>query len=204
MTQRNPHIEDVSYVHAAHYYDGKDAAAAIRYLVRRPGNKMDPRNGWHSIPRSHRLGNAEAFKAAADSRTKKIWEDAKRRGKTILKNRAPWCASYLHILISPQNREELSVEELKALARYWTVDGNGEELPHFGAVHTDGRSGKHLHLVVARDKIDKRELRELKSRTDALAIRLERERSPERERVRERERAPEREQRREQTIEYER
>jgi hypothetical protein len=196
VTRKNPHIEDVNYVHAAHYYDGRDAAAAVRYLVRRPGNKMDPRGGWHSIPRSHRLGNAEAFKAAADERTALIWEDARKRGKTLIKNRALWCASYLHILLSPQNREELSTEELKTLARYWTVDGNGEELLHFGAVHTDGRRGKHLHLLVARDKIDRRELRELKSRTDALAIRLERGRTPERERVPERHR--------EQTIEYER
>lgn len=182
MARQNPHIENASYVHPKDYYDGRDAAAVIRYLVRRPDDKRNPAGGsWRSIPRSHRIGNANAFKTAAKERTRTIWDDAKRRGKTLERNKAYWCTSYLHLLISPSNRDDLSLADLKALARLWTTDADGEPVPHFGAVHTDGRRGAHLHLVLARDKLEASELRELKAKTDGMALRLGRERSMERE-----------------------
>lgn len=191
MSRRNPHVEALSYCHPVDYYRGRDAGAAIRYLVRRPASKSNPAaGGWHSLPHEMRVGNAELFKAAAEVRTKALWGDARRRGKRLWKNKAFWCTSYVHLLISPQNREELSVEDFRYLARPWIVDGNGEELPHFGAIHVDGRRGPHLHLLIVRDKISARELRDLKARTGTLAIRLERGRVPER--VPERERTPER------------
>lgn len=168
----------MSYVHPKDYYDGRDAAAVVRYLVRRPNDKRDPAGGsWRSVPREHQVGDAKAFKAAAEERTRAVWDDAKRRGKTLAKNRAYWCTSYVHVLLSPAKREDLAPANLKILARPWTTDGNGETIPHFGAVHTDGRRGKHLHLVLVRDKLDKRELRDLKSRTEGMAVRLGRERT---------------------------
>lgn len=192
MPQRNPHVESLSYCHPRDYYRGRDAGAAIRYLVRRPASKANPAaGGWHSVPQGLRLGDAKRFKEAADLRTKGLWEDARRRGKRIQKNKAPWCVSYLHLLLSPKNREELSVEDFRELARPWLVDGNGEELPHFGAIHVDGLRGPHLHLLVVRDKLEPGELGRLKASTGALALRLERERLPERERAQERERARE-------------
>lgn len=192
MALKNPHIQDVSYVHPKDYYGGRDAAAVIRYLVRRPDDKRDPAGGaWRSVPRGHRVGDAKAFKVAAEERTRAIWDDAKRRGKTLAKNKAYWCTSYLHVLISPATRDALSPASLKALARPWITDGNGDTLPHFGAIHTDGRRGKHLHLVVVRDKLDARELRDLKAKTDGMAMRLGPERTMDREMSREREQATE-------------
>ncbi len=186
MALKNPHIQDVSYVHPKDYYDGRDAAAVIRYLVRRPDDKRNPAGGaWRSVPREHRVGDAKAFKAAAEKRTRAIWNDAKSRGKTLAKNKAYWCTSYLHIVISPANRGGLSPASLKALARPWTADGNGETIPHFGVIHTDGRRGKHLHLVLVRDKLDACELRDLKAKTDGMAMRLGPERTLEQEMSRE-------------------
>ncbi len=192
MVRNNPHIQDVSYVHPQDYYDGRDAAAVIRYLIRRPEDKRDPSGGsWRSVPRGHRVGDAKAFKAAAEERTRAIWTDARRRGKTLEKNKAYWCTSYVHVLISPANRDALTPAGLKALARPWTTDGNGESIPHFGVIHTDGRRGKHLHLVLVRDKLDACELRDLKAKTDGMAMRLGPDRTMEREMSREREQTTE-------------
>jgi hypothetical protein len=183
-----PHIEGLSYCHPRDYYRGRDAGSAIRYLVRRPASKADPAaGGWRSVSEELRLGDAKRFKEAADLRTRELWEDARRRGKRLSKNKAPWCVSYLHLVLSPRNREELSVDDFKEIAKPWVVDGNGEEVPHFGAIHTDGRHGPHAHVLVVRDKLKPRELGRLKARTRTLATLVERDRVPRRERTRERE-----------------
>lgn len=176
MDGSQPHIMNVSYVHPADYYDGRDAGAVIRYLVRRPADKRNPSaGGWWSIPRELRVGDARAFTEAANERTRHACGFAKARGKGLSKNRAVWCTSYLHVLISPANRGELDPEQLTALAEVWTVDHHGETLPHFGAVHED-RNGKHLHVVIARDRIGREELKGLKTRTGGLAMELGRDR----------------------------
>lgn len=192
----------LTYCHPCDYYGGRNAGAAVRYLVRRPASKADPAaGGWYSIPPRMRLGDARRFAEAADTRTKELWDYARRRGKKLRKIKAPWCASYVHVLVSPKNREGLSVEDFRDLARPWALDGNGDVVPHFGAIHADGRRGPHLHLLVVRDRPSKGELAALKARTGALALRLERERAPER--IPERERTPERTPERENGMERE-
>ena len=195
MVREVPHVVELSYCHPCDYYGGRNAGSAVRYLVRRPASKSDPAaGGWRSIPPRMRLGDARRFAEAADTRTKELWNRARRRGKRLGKIKASWCTSYVHILVSPKNRGGLTVEDFRHLAGPWTLDGNGDVLPHFGAVHTDGRRGPHLHLLVVRDRPSKGELAALKARTGALALRLERERAPEwvPERTQERERTPER------------
>lgn len=167
---KNPDVEDASYTHAADYYDGRDAGAMIRYLWRRPESKQDPAaGGWHSIPKSHRLGNARSFAQAADERTAAVWRYHRRKGTDIGHNRASWAASYVHIVISPAARHELRTDQLAELAQPWITDEYGRELAHVGAIHTDGRTGPHLHLAIARDRFGRDELAGLQSATRGLS-----------------------------------
>ena len=83
----------------------------------------------------------------------------------------------MNVVLSPANRERLSDDDFARLARPWIEGPDGEELPHVGAVHREGAGKAHLHLGIVRDKFSAEELRDLKDRTDGLAMGLERERT---------------------------
>lgn len=194
MAQENPHIQEVSYQHP-HSYD-YSAARLVRYLSRRPLDRGNPgpESQWATVPEERTFGDAEAFKAAANARTKEIREDAQRRGKDLSKNKARWCVSYLHVVLSPANRAELSDEDFGELLRPWVSDGGGGEVPYFAAIHREEPGREHLHVALARGKFEADELRSLKDRTDALAMSFEREieQTPERDNEQSMERTMER------------
>ena len=177
---KNPDIENASYVMAKDYYEGRDAGHLIRYLWRRPANKQAPRTGgrgsWYTIPANHRLGNAESFTAAANARTSAVFVHHRKKGTQIGQNYAPWATSYVHVVISPRSRDDLTAEQIAALSEPWITDQNGEIMPHVGAVHTDGRRGQHVHIAVARNNFESGELEALKVATRGMARELEAER----------------------------
>jgi hypothetical protein len=181
----NPNVWDASYQHPASY--DRSAVRLVVYLFRRRDDKQNASSGssWSTVPKERRLGDARAFIRAANARTRKLRKDAESRGKDLAKNKARWCASFVHLVMSPSNRAELSDEDFRRLAEPWVKDAEGRELPHVGAVHREG--GGHLHLAVVRDKFSRDELEALKERTDELAMSLERklERKLERELARE-------------------
>jgi hypothetical protein len=166
----NPNVWDASYQHPAHY--DRSAVRLVVYLFRRPDDKQSAGSGssWATIPKERRLGDARAFIRAANARTKSIREDAERRGKDLSKNKARWCTSFVHLVMSPANRAKLSDEDFRRLAEPWVRDAEGRALPHVGAVHSEG--GGHLHLAIVRDKFSRDELEALKERTDGLAMSL--------------------------------
>jgi hypothetical protein len=168
----NPNVWDASYQHPAGY--DRSAFRLVVYLFRRPDDKQSASSGssWGTVPKERRLGDARAFIRAANARTKEIREDARQRGKELRKNKARWCTSFVHLVMSPANRAELSAEDFRRLAEPWVRDAEGRELPHVGAVHREG--GGHLHLAIVRDKFSRDELEALKERTDGLAMGLER------------------------------
>jgi len=172
VSLENPNVWDASYQHPASY--DRSAVRLVVYLFRRPDDKQNASSGssWSTVPKERRLGDARAFIRAANARTKELREDAKRRGKDLRKNKARWCASFVHLVMSPANRAELSDEDFRRLAEPWIRDGKGQTLPHVGTVHREG--GGHLHLAVVRDKFLREELEALKERTDGLAMSLER------------------------------
>jgi hypothetical protein len=179
----NPNVWDASYQHPAGY--DRSAVRLVVYLFRRPGDEQSAGSGssWSTVPKERRLGDARAFIKAANARTRELREDAKRRGKDLSRNKARWCASFVHLVMSPANRAELSDEDFRRLAEPWVRDAEGRELPHVGAVHREG--GGHLHLAVVRDKFSRDELEALKERTDGLAMGLEQKLEQERELARE-------------------
>ena len=183
MGLENPNVWDASYQHPAHY--DRSAVRLVVYLFRRPDDKQSASSGssWGTVPKERRLGDARAFIRAADARTKEIQEDAKLRGKDLRKNKARWCTSFVHLVMSPSNRAELSDEDFRRLAEPWVQGSGGRTLPHVGAVHCEG--GGHLHLAIVRDKFSRQELEVLKQRTDGLAMGLERKLERERELARE-------------------
>jgi hypothetical protein len=178
----NPNVWDASYQHPAHY--NRSAVRLVVYLFRRLDDKQGSGSdsSWSTVPEVRRLGDARAFIRAADARTRELREDAKLRGKDLRKNKARWCTSFVHLVMSPSNRAELSDEDFRRLAEPW-VRGSGRTLPHVGAVHREG--GGHLHLAIVRDKFSREELEALKGRTDGLAMGLERKLEQERELARE-------------------
>ena len=187
MGRRNPHIEDVSYQHPAGY--DRSAVRYVVYLFRRPDNKSNATkdSSWTTVSGERRLGDAKAFIRAANGRTREIREDASQRGKNLGKNKASWCTSFVNVVLSPANREQLSDEDFKQLAEPWIRDVDGRELPHAGAVHREGEGKAHLHLAIVRDKFSREELKDLKRETDGLAMGFEREQEREHEREHEHE-----------------
>ena len=183
MRLENPNVWDASYQHPAHY--DRSAVRLVVYLFRRPDDKHSAGSGssWSTVPGVRRLGDARAFIRAADARTKEIREEAQRRGKNLSKNKARWCTSFVHLVMSPSNRAKLSDEDFRRLAELWVRSPGGRTLPHVGAVHREG--GGHLHLAIVRDKFSREELEVLKQRTDGLAMGLEQKLEQERELVRE-------------------
>jgi hypothetical protein len=166
----NPNVWDASYQHPARY--DRSAVRLVVYLFRRPDDKQSgaPGSSWSTVPKERRLGDARAFIRAANTRTKELREDAASRGKDLSKNKARWCTSFVHLVMSPARRAKLSDEDFRRLAELWVRDAEGRTLPHVGAVHREG--GGHLHLAIVRDKFSVGELKALKDRTDGLAMSL--------------------------------
>lgn len=177
MALRNPHIEDASYQHPA-YYD-RSAVRLVVYLFRRTSDRKNAtrESGWETVPRERRYGDARAFIRAANARTRELWEDAESRGKQLRKNKARWCTSFVNVVLSPANREDLSDEDFGALLGPWVRDAEGNELPHVAALHREKGGRAHLHVGIVRDKFSREELKLLKQETDALAMEMELERS---------------------------
>jgi hypothetical protein len=168
--RQNPNVWAVSYQHPASFV--RSAVRLVVYMWRRPEDKRNAgaSSRWGTLPRERRLGDARAFIRAANGRTREIREDAETRGKDLSKNKAPWCCSFVHLVLSPSNRAELPDEALCRLADPWIRDACSRVMPHVGAVHREG--GGHLHLAIVRDKFSKDELRVLKERADGLAMAL--------------------------------
>ena len=170
MGQENPNVWDASYQHPVSY--DRSAVRLVVYMWRRPDDKRNARasSRWRTVPKGRRLGDARSFICAANERTREIREDAEARGKNLSKNKARWCCSFVHLVLSPANRAELSDEDLRRLADPWVRNVEGRALPHVGAAHREG--GGHLHLGIVRDKFSKDELQGLKGRADGLAMAL--------------------------------
>ena len=90
------------------------------------------------------------------------------------------------MVISPEHGEQITDEDFRRIAREWIYDEVGGEHPHLGAVHRDsgsrgrGEGHDHLHLLIARDKFSKEELRERKELSEELVRDLEKFRGLER------------------------
>jgi hypothetical protein len=150
----NPNVWDASYQHPARY--DRSAVRLVVYLFRRPDEKKDAgsdSSSWSTVPKERRLGDARALIRAANARTRELQEDAANRGKDLAKNKARWCASFVHLVMSPSSRAKLSDEAFRRLAEPWVKDAEGRTLPHVGAVHREG--GGHLHLAIVRDKFSR-------------------------------------------------
>ena len=123
-----------------------------------------------------------------------LTETAEGEVKDLSRDRSPSAAQYVHVVISPENGGRISDEDFRKIAREWTHDGSGGEYPHVGAVHRDsgsegrGEGHDHMHLLIARDKLSKDELKERKERSEELVRDIERFRGIERDTGRESER----------------
>lgn len=146
---------------------------------------------YERLDESERFGDAEEWKQAARDRA-----DEGRR------------SAYVHVVISPENGHELTNDDYRELLDEWTTDKNGEQLPHYAAIHRD-TDNPHLHVAVARDKFQKQDLEDRKERTREMVMQqeqthgIEPEYEQQREQQREQEAQRERE-RREQERERER
>lgn len=170
MGRKNPHVEGVSYQHPAGY--DRSAVRLVVYLFRRPNDKKNAtrQSTWTTVPKERRLGDAKTFIRAANTRTHELRKDSTNRSKKLSKNKARWCTSYLNVVLSPANRGRLSDEDFRELAEPWIRDENGEQLPHVGVIHREGKGKAHLHLGIVRDRFSKAELKALKQETDGLAM----------------------------------
>jgi len=102
-------------------------------------------------------------------------------------------ASYVHVVVSPEKGEGLKDRDFERLVRPFTRDRDGDGCAYYGAVHRD-TDRPHVHVAVARDRFEKRELERLKKEARDLISSRERVREPPwREGARNRE-PPEREQ----------
>ncbi|AHY48389.1 Hypothetical Protein RradSPS_3106 (plasmid) [Rubrobacter radiotolerans] len=187
----SPNVYNVSYTHAAG--NSGSAARGARYVTRRPdlsreergeGREPTRESEWREI---EYVGDRERFVREANRRRNEKRELAERNGKDFSKDRSPGAAQYVHVVISPENGRQMSDGDFYGIAREWTHDEAGRELPHVGAVHRDsgsagsGEGHDHLHLLIARDKFGKEELAERKERSEELVRDIERFRGLERE-----------------------
>lgn len=197
----SPNVYNVSYTHAA----GSDGSAArgARYITRRPertpqereqGTEPTRESQWREIDHT---GDKERFIEEANRRRDDKRERAEESGKDLARDKSPGSAQYLHVVISPENGNRITNEDFKEIAREWTHDETGREHPHVGAVHRDsrGEGNDHMHLLIARDKLSKKELGERKEASEEAVRDIERFRGLDRDTERERE--PERESSRE-------
>ncbi len=89
-------------------------------------------------------------------------------------------------MISPESGGRISDEDFRRIAREWTHDESDGEYPHVGAVHRDsgsegrGEGRDHMHLLIARDKFGRDELKERKEISEELVRDIERFRGIER------------------------
>ena len=176
MAQKNPNIFDVSYTHPAKA--DQSPARIVRYLTRRPLDKNHPthESQWNPLPKAQVFGDPETFKREANRRTRELRQEAEKRGKDLSKNKSARACSYLHVVLSPARRTEFSDRDFKALLEPWIKDVNGQNLPYCAAIHREKKERDHLHLLVARDKIEKkRELPYLKERTAEIISEREQE-----------------------------
>lgn len=175
MGRKNPHVEKASYQHPASY--DNSAVRYVVYLFRRSADKSESTkdSGWITLPNEQRLGDAKTFIRSANDRTKELWKDTRQRCKKLSKNKASWCTSFVTLVLSPANREQLSDKDFKQLAQLWIRDSDGREQPHVGAVHREGGGKAHLHLAIVRDKFSREELAFLKLETNDLAMTFEHE-----------------------------
>lgn len=156
---------------------GHSAARIVNYLLRRPDDKARPTRDarWSTIPDEHQVGDARAFKEAADRRKAERLRSARARGKDIEQDHSRKNVQYLHVIISPRSREDFAPEDFRALVEPWVRDARaGCTYEHFGAIHYDDPEGPTLHLVVARDKLKDAELEAAKERGDELVEERER------------------------------
>lgn len=133
------------------------------------------------------MGDRERFVEEANRRRDEKRERAASEDKNLFKDRSSGAAQYVHVVISPENGDRMSDEDFHRIAREWTHDESGREHPHVGAVHRDsGSTGRgeghdHMHLLIARGKFSREELRERKDLSNELARDIERFRGLERE-----------------------
>ncbi len=182
----SPNVYNVSYTHAAG--NSGSAARGARYVTRRPeerevGKEPTRESDWRGIEYT---GDKERFIEEANRRRDDKRERAEKGGKDLSKDRSPGASQYVHVVISPENGERMRAEDFYRIAQEWTHDGDGGEHPHVGAVHRDsgsegrGEGHDHMHLLIARDKFSKEELRERKGLSEELVRDIERFRGVER------------------------
>lgn len=155
-------VVKVRYTHpSSKASPGQSPGRAVRYLTRRPeqGQEATREADWNSLPDDQILGSPEAFKTAATERTREIREryepGGDKEGKDLSRvkgDKATWCTGYLHIVISPEGREDYTPEDFAAHAEPWIDDAEGGEAPWFAAIHYDDPEGPKMHLCVARDR----------------------------------------------------
>ena len=197
----SPNVYNVSYTHAAG--NSGSAARGVRYITRRPDLSREERerrvqptreSDWLEIEHT---GDKERFIEEANRRRDEKRKRAENEGKDLSKDRSPGAAQYVHVVISPENGERITDKDFRRIAGEWIYDEVGGEHPHVGAVHRDsgsrgrGEGHDHLHLLIARDKFSKEELRERKELSEELVRDLEKFRGLERVTEREPEREPE-------------
>lgn len=190
MAQVNPHIYDVHYTRPTS--GTQSASKAVNYLSRRyeeketdndreDGQEPGRDSSWYTMPEDQQTGNAERFKEEAKRRSREKIESAQERGKDLDQDHSPGNVSYVHVVISPASRDEMSNEDFESLKEPWIRDRQGNVHEHYGAIHRDDPEGPKMHLLIARDRIDKkRELPEMKEQTAELIARRDREREQER------------------------
>lgn len=139
---------------------GQSAARLSKYLEYREREDEEGNQRYERLEET--FGNSQEFKEAAKERA----EEGRR-------------ASYLHIVVSPEEGEKLDTADFERIKEQWVYNHRGEELPHFAAVHRDESEHDHLHIAVARDKYVKADLEDRKEASSEII--QERERQPERE-----------------------
>jgi hypothetical protein len=125
-----------------------------------------PRSKGRSATRLARyIGDREGAKTFGDREA--FLEEARARA---LENRR---ASYAHIIVAPERGEHFNDRDLKRLTEPFIKDRDGNECPCYGAIHRD-TDNAHVHIAVARDKFEKRELTKLKEEVRDLVSSRER------------------------------
>lgn len=179
----SPNIYNVGYTHAAG--NRQSAGRVANYISRRSDLSREEREAgveptreseWREI---ETIGDRGQFVAEANRRREERRREAEERGAELSKDRSPGAAQYLHVVISPERGNEMADEDFHRLAREFIHDDAGREYPHLAAVHRD-TDHDHVHVVVARDKFGREELRERKERSEELAREIERFREYER------------------------
>lgn len=111
----------------------------LRYLSRRREQGRDGTEQWRTI--DPLVGDEQKFRETVD------WRNRKRRK-----------VSYMTLVISPERDDlELTDDEFRRLAQFWTVNANGKTEQAVGYVHRD-TGHPHLHLAVARHYYSRAEM----------------------------------------------